>query len=117
MNCIRLEFGSSNARYVQIQDKNAENFTVHSKFYSNQLNQQLMSNILINGQWGSYRHLRLDQPKNVQLKPVEHAYVDISTKGDLTSLRWVESPLRYQTSLSFGNSELCTVYYAALNFK
>lgn len=42
---------------------------------------------------------------------MEHAYVNTLTRGDLSSLRWIESPLR------FARDELCRVYYAPLNFR
>lgn len=54
-----------------------------------------------------------------QLKACEHAYVNVLTRGDLSSLHWVESPLKYfdKTSSANGNLELCSVYYTALNFR
>lgn len=44
----------------------------------------------------------------------EHAYVRSRLKGDLSSLEWVESPTQHHASQSH---ELCSVYYAALNFR
>ena len=54
-----------------------------------------------------------------QTKPCNHAYVNVLTRGDLSSLHWVESPLKYfsSTSAARDNMELCTVYYTALNFR
>lgn len=45
-----------------------------------------------------------------------HAYVNILTRGDLSSLRWIESPVKYFTPKGTTKS-LCQVYYAPLNFR
>ena len=47
----------------------------------------------------------------------EHAYVNVLTRGDLSSLRWIESPLRYFSPAAHSNKELCSVYYTSLNFR
>lgn len=46
----------------------------------------------------------------------EHAFVNVLTRGDLSSIRWVCSPLRHAPAPSPG-VQLCTVYYASLNFR
>lgn len=46
----------------------------------------------------------------------EHAYVNVLTRGDLSSLRWITSPLRYFVP-SNPNVQLCQVDYASLNFR
>lgn len=46
----------------------------------------------------------------------EHAYVNVLTRGDLSSLRWIASHLKYAPE-RHGNTELCTVYYTSLNFR
>lgn len=65
-----------------------------------------------------YEHLPLnfvDATANTRL--CDKAYVNVLTKGDLSSLKWVESSLKYHTSDSQLNEQLCTVHYAALNFR
>lgn len=52
-------------------------------------------------------------------KPEEqtaHAFVNVLTRGDLASIRWVCSPLKHAQPTSPG-TQLCTVYYASLNFR
>lgn len=51
-------------------------------------------NVLRKGVWGSYRHLKIDNgsQSNAHLE-VEHAYINVLTRGDLSSLQWIESPL------------------------
>ncbi len=46
----------------------------------------------------------------------EQAYVNVLTRGDLSSLRWIASPLRHFVS-SNPNVQLCRVYYSSLNFR
>ena len=54
-----------------------------------------------------------------QKKMCKHAYVNVLTRGDLSSLHWVESPLRYAqpAQLASCGKQLCSVYYTALNFR
>ena len=46
-----------------------------------------------------------------------HAYINVLTRGDLSSLRWLESPLKYFNPEVNPRKSLCTVYYASLNFR
>lgn len=46
----------------------------------------------------------------------EQAYVNVLTRGDLSSLRWIASPLRHFVP-SNPNVQLCRVYYSSLNFR
>lgn len=46
----------------------------------------------------------------------EQAYVNVLTRGDLSSLRWIASPLRHFVA-SNPNVQLCRVYYSSLNFR
>ncbi|XP_014670255.1 PREDICTED: fatty acid synthase-like [Priapulus caudatus] len=51
-----------------------------------------------------------------EVKMAEHAYANVATPGDLSSVRWYESPLRHWSSMAHGeHRELCSVSYAALN--
>ncbi|KAF7386952.1 hypothetical protein HZH66_011404 [Vespula vulgaris] len=117
MNCLRFESGGSNARYVFIQDKNAPKFSLTSRSYAEQLNKQLVANVLKGGHWGSYRHLRLEQQNDASSLQVEHAYINTLIRGDLTSLRWIESSLSYYQPEKYPDTEMCSVYYAPLNFR
>lgn len=117
MNCIRREEGGTNVRYVFVQDKTAHKFNLKDKFYAEQLNKQLMANVLKGGNWGSYRHLILDQQTGASSLQVEHAYINALFRGDLSSLRWIESPLSYYQPEKSVGTELFHVYYAPLNFR
>lgn len=117
MTCIRQEEGGNNVRYVFIQDKNAPRFSLSDRYYADQLDKQLVANVLKHQQWGCYRHLRLDQQSDVSSLQVEHAYINALTRGDLSSLRWIEGPLSYYQPEKYPNKEFCSVYYAPLNFR
>lgn len=46
----------------------------------------------------------------------EYAYVNVLTRGDLSSLHWIVSPLQHFHTTN-PDVQLCKVYYAALNFR
>ncbi|XP_032662832.1 fatty acid synthase-like [Odontomachus brunneus] len=112
LNCLKKELGGRMIRGVLIQDKQAPKFSLQNPLYEEQLQLELPINVLRPGNvWGSYRHL----PILSQLKPklVHHAYVDQLVKGDLSSLRWVEGPIRPNST----QENLVHVAYVSLNFK
>lgn len=118
LNCIKNENGGKFARLVFVQDSNAEKFSFTSKLYAEQLENDLISNVYQNGQWGSFRHLMLNS--NVGISYVENAYLSTNVQGDTSSLSWMKSNLTSQ----FPNGhdvdvdiELCTVYYAPINVR
>lgn len=69
---------------------------------------------------GSMRHSLLQISE--QKRPSNHAYVDIKTKGDMSSFRWLENSTKYFSRMPsecrLSEKEvLVNVHYAALNFK
>lgn len=64
------------------------------------------------GPHGSLTFCHPDQPE----EQTEHAFVNVLAQGDLSSIRWVCSPLRHAPAPGPG-SHLCTIYYASLNFR
>lgn len=119
MNCIKNEAGGKLARFFFVQDKNLKDkFSFSSKAFADQLQKDLISNVYNNGTWGTYRHLRLEtSTSSSPTLQVEHAYVNALTKGDLASLRWIEGPLSLDRPEQQLKEELCTVYYAPINFR
>ncbi|KAL4702305.1 hypothetical protein ACJJTC_018435, partial [Scirpophaga incertulas] len=114
--CARAEPGGRYLRVYFVPDAK-EPFAVDAKPYAEQVARDLAVNVLRGGVWGSYRHLPLADAAEAQLQ-LEHAFVNTLTRGDLASLRWIESPLRYaaETPAPAG-TELCRVYCAPLNFR
>lgn len=83
--------------------------------YPEILKKDLFLNVSKNGTWGTYRHLPIDQ--NTSNEPLEtsDAYINILNRGDLSTLSWVESPLKKLTGSS--TPHLAQIYYAAINNK
>ncbi|KAG6462008.1 hypothetical protein O3G_MSEX013000 [Manduca sexta] len=114
--CLRAEPGGRALRVFYMPGAK-EPFAVGSAVCAPQVQKDVAVNVLRAGVWGTYRHLPLAAAADAQLQ-VEHAYVNTLTRGDLSSLRWIESPLRYarETPLPAG-TDLCSVYCAPLNFR
>ncbi|XP_055919370.1 fatty acid synthase [Eupeodes corollae] len=117
LNCLKNEAGGKFVRMIYIEDK-AEPFSLTSQFYIEQLRKDLVANVYKNGSWGTYRHFIIDNQNDIATLPVEHAYVNALVKGDLASLKWIEGPVPKSTAASSnGDYELCSVYYAPINFR
>uniref|UniRef100_T1JE63 Fatty acid synthase n=1 Tax=Strigamia maritima TaxID=126957 RepID=T1JE63_STRMM len=71
----------------------------------------LAMNVYRNQNWGFFSRLPLTSDVDSVLS--KHAYVAISTAGDLSSLKWFESPIKYNETAP----NLCYVYYAAINHR
>ena len=71
-------------------------------------------NVYRDNKWGSMRHIPI---KREQTIATSHAYVNVLTRGDLASLRWIESPLKFFNAKESVSKELCSVYYTSLNFR
>ncbi|CAH1398203.1 unnamed protein product [Nezara viridula] len=109
-NCLKREKGGAKLRCV---------FTFGKKFsmaqHKDQIKKDLFVNVLKDGEWGSFRHLPVYSDD--RSLDVEHAYVNTLVRGDLSSLRWIEGPLSFYKPENYPGKELCTVYYAPLNFR
>ncbi|XP_011878072.1 PREDICTED: fatty acid synthase [Vollenhovia emeryi] len=111
VNCLRKEPGGEIIRSVLIQDTKAPKFSLQNILYWEQLQLDLPINVLRPGkEWGSYRYQPLPGP---QPKLVCHAYANQMTIGDLSSLRWIEGPIRPDSN----QKDLVHVAYSSLNFR
>ncbi|KAH6942266.1 hypothetical protein HPB50_002653 [Hyalomma asiaticum] len=118
-NCLRQETGSHvrcifNAS-VKPSNKIAD-FSPSNPAYKEILEKDLVMNVYRDGQWGSYRHV-VTQSAGVPKTTTPYAFLNVQTRGDLSSLQWYESPLRYASPSTTANGVLCSVYYAPLNFR
>ena len=52
-----------------------------------------------------------------QVVDTDIACVDVLTRGDLSSLCWIESPLKYASPADLPDHRICHVHYTALNFR
>ncbi|KAK2112408.1 hypothetical protein P7K49_012155 [Saguinus oedipus] len=106
IRCLLLSNLSSTSRVPDVNPGSAELQKV--------LQRDLVMNVYRDGAWGAFRHFPLEQDKPEEL--TAHAYVMVLTRGDLSSICWVCSSLRLAQPASPG-AQLCTVYYASLNFR
>ena len=85
------------------------------------MNNDLAVNVVRTGQLGSFRHVPLQAETSISnndvIKNTEHAYVSTLTPGDLTSLRWIESPVSIFKTPEAPHQKLFNVAYAAINFR
>ncbi|CAB3220194.1 unnamed protein product [Arctia plantaginis] len=116
VNCLRREPGGEVVSGLLISDPSAPEFNPDLEFYEEILDKDLALNVYQNGQWGTYRHLLLGDLDTIR---VNHAFVNTTTIGDLSSLRWLEGPIRPNDEHVFKNpsSVLVHVYCSALNFR
>uniref|UniRef100_A0A8D2NBI8 Fatty acid synthase n=1 Tax=Zonotrichia albicollis TaxID=44394 RepID=A0A8D2NBI8_ZONAL len=118
VNCLRLEAEGHRIRCVFISNLNSSSAVPPTSLSSLEMQKivqkDLVMNVYRDGKWGSFRHLTLQQAQPQEL--TEYAYVNVLTRGDLSSLRWIVSPLRHFHTTD-PNVLLCKVYYASLNFR
>ncbi|KAJ7984800.1 hypothetical protein DPEC_G00358530 [Dallia pectoralis] len=118
VNCLRQEPGGNRIRcaFVSNLSASSEAPTLQPTHNSMQsvLEGDLCMNVFRDGQWGVFRHQLITQDLSEEL--TEQAYVNVLTRGDLSSLRWIASPLRHFVP-SDPHVQLCSVYYSSLNFR
>ncbi|GJQ79765.1 hypothetical protein Trydic_g23238 [Trypoxylus dichotomus] len=112
VTCLRREFHGNRVSCVFILG-DAPKFDPELSFYKEQLDKGLAFNIWKNGQWGTYRHLLLP---DTQLAENEHCYVNVTTRGDLSTLSWLEGGLDTSKTIP-EDEEIVYIYYSALNFR
>ncbi|XP_056626779.1 fatty acid synthase [Triplophysa dalaica] len=118
VNCLRQEPGGNRIRcaFVSNLSKSAKVpslVSTHEDF-QDVLQRDLTMNVFRDGLWGIFKHQLLSQ--DLSEESVEQAYVNVLTRGDLSSLRWIASPLRHFVP-SNPYVQLCRVYYSSLNFR
>ncbi|KAM7371282.1 hypothetical protein PAMP_010767 [Pampus punctatissimus] len=118
VNCLRQEPGGNRIRCAFVSNLNESSAApslqpAHQSMQS-VLEGDLVMNVFRDGHWGVFRHQLVSLDLNEEL--TEEAYVNVLTRGDLSSLRWIASPLRHFVA-SNPNVQLCRVYYSSLNFR
>jgi fatty acid synthase, animal type len=123
VKCLRKEAGGNSIRCIfDTSGKiNLNSYNPERDFILKDiLEKDLVMNIFEDGVWGSYRHIPTNMADaSVPSKNIKHAYVNTLTNGNLSSLCWIESPIKFHKTQQHKNSpeKLCTVHYSALNFK
>ncbi|XP_033896426.3 fatty acid synthase-like [Acipenser ruthenus] len=118
VNCLKQEPGGNRIRSVFVSNLDPSSTTpslapTHKDMQAILL-RDLTMNVYRDGQWGAFRHTLLQTDLSVE--QTELAYVNVLTRGDLSSLRWIVSPLRHFNPTN-PSVQLCQVYYASLNFR
>ncbi|KAH7944594.1 hypothetical protein HPB52_021512 [Rhipicephalus sanguineus] len=119
-NCLRQETRGRRIRCVFDASHNGRNevsdFSPSNPRYADIFQRGLVMNVYRDGQWGSFRHLCMTSggPKKATF-----AFLGMHTRGDLSSLQWYESPLKYAcfSDRTANDVTLCDVYYASLNIR
>ncbi|MGH0126077.1 UNVERIFIED_CONTAM: hypothetical protein FKN15_016292 [Acipenser sinensis] len=115
VNCLKQEPGGNRIRSVFVSNLDPSSTTpslapTHKDMKAILL-RDLTMNIYRDGQWGAFRHTLLQTDLSVE--QTDLAYVNVLTRGDLSSLRWIVSPLRHFKPTN-PSVQLCQVYYASL---
>ncbi|KAK9884211.1 hypothetical protein WA026_005161 [Henosepilachna vigintioctopunctata] len=111
-NCIRKEPGGMNTKCV-LTFGNVPPFSQSEPFYERQLRKNMAVNVYKNGRWGTYRHLLMNNVEDVES---EHFYANPLTRGDLSTIRWMEGELRLNSILPPGKT-IVQIYYSPMNFR
>ncbi|XP_039990736.1 fatty acid synthase isoform X2 [Xiphias gladius] len=118
VNCLRQEPGGNRIRCAFVSNLNnssvAPSLQPAHKSMQSVLEGDLVMNVFRDGHWGVFRHQLITRDLNEEL--TEQAYVNVLTRGDLSSLRWIASPLGHFVA-SDTNVQQCRVYYSSLNFR
>ncbi|XP_041830190.1 fatty acid synthase isoform X2 [Melanotaenia boesemani] len=118
VNCLRQEPGGSRIRCIFVSNLNGSSVAPvlqpgHRSIQA-VLDGDLVMNVFRDGRWGTFRHQLIAHDLREEL--TDSAYVNVLTRGDLASLRWISSPLRYFVSTD-PSVQLCQVHYSSLNFR
>ncbi|KAH9507034.1 hypothetical protein DERF_011738 [Dermatophagoides farinae] len=90
VNCLRLEPGGVNVRCILDLDNSLPDQIDFEKSPFNEIGyMDLVFNVYKQGQWGSFRFITL--PDECEKVETEYAYLDIATRGDLSTFNWYES--------------------------
>lgn len=89
VNYLRREPGGSRISCVYLMDE-APEFNPENVFYSQQIAKIMAYNVYKHLRWGTYRHLLLEEPIETLH---EHCFISELSRGDLSTLRWVQGPL------------------------
>ncbi|CAG7667448.1 unnamed protein product [Allacma fusca] len=111
VKCLVKEFSNLNIQCFHAIDQLELNFVNPTKYLQDQLNKDLLYNIYSGGLWGYFSNLSIPVDDFRRQKVFERVYANALKLGDLSSLTWIESPLRYS------KQPLVEVHYSSLNFK
>lgn len=109
-NCLRKEPNMKRLRCFFIADESSPEFNSDDEFYKPQLSLGLPVNVYKYKKWGTYRHLSFPSIA-AQKSQSKHTFVNLLTRGDISSLAWVGG------NLNLSRDDLIEVHFAALNYR
>ncbi|XP_075558776.1 fatty acid synthase-like isoform X2 [Dermacentor variabilis] len=121
-NCLRKETSGRHIRCIfdaTLKGVNSvADFSPTNPAYKDIIEKDLVMNVYRDGEWGSYRHQAVQWCGEAKIT-TQFAYLNVKTRGDLSSLQWYESSLNYLSpSEKIGNEGLLVdVYCASVNFR
>ncbi|XP_037572178.2 fatty acid synthase [Dermacentor silvarum] len=121
-NCLRKDMSGRHIRCVFDANgkgsNSVSNFNPSNPAYKDIIEKDLVMNVYRDGQWGSYRHHAVQWCGEAKAT-TQFAYLNVQTRGDLSSLQWYESSLGYLSPCEKVGPEglFVDVYYAAINFR
>lgn len=108
--CLKKEPKKKNLRCLFIHDDTGNASNMVTKIYEQQLSLNLPVNVYKDHKWGTYRHLNIPA-LTVDKSLSKHTFVNLLTRGDITSLRWVNG------NLLTSRDDLIEVHFTALNYR
>ena len=118
VNCLRREPSGEKIRCVFLQGRYMDGSVTSNGVFHKIIEHDMVMNVFQNTTWGSYRHLNFEN-RSDRLIETDTAYIAVTTRGDLSSLKWIEGPmaLKHFKPQNYLSLELCNVFYAAINFR
>ena len=119
VTCLRQEPGGDKVRCIFNQDAKTTQVNFKAAPHADLLKSDLVMNVTKDGKLGTYRHLSLGPIEEDTAVLAEHAYLNVLTRGDLSTLKWVEAQHKHWsvTRKTDPNEQLAHIYYAPLNFR
>lgn len=125
VNCLRQEGGGDKLRCIfnpYLEPSKMKLFETDptkalNTIYGDVVKKDLLINVYREGTWGTFRHIPVKNASENEPVETDHSYINVLTRGDLSSLRWIDSPLKYFSRKDNANLSLCQIYYAPLNFR
>ena len=118
VNCLRREPGGEKIKCLFDKTRESIDSIESYKIPDQIMRSNLVMNVIDdNNNLGSYYHLDIATlSTNVAAK---HAFLTVVTRGDISSLRWIESDHKFWSSneKSSREEQLINIYYSAINFR
>ncbi|KAG9509078.1 Fatty acid synthase, partial [Fragariocoptes setiger] len=104
-------------REIRVEKRTVTRVVVEPKVLEELVKTDLVYNCFDrNGNHGAYRHFVISNLLEEQRVKTTEAYVNVATRGDLSSFKWYEGPYKYIPA-EVKKRTMYAVYYSSLNFR